>query len=264
MNYPGGKNGSGVYQTIINLMPPHQCYIEGFLGSGAVMRNKKLAARNIGIEIDPIVAACQRTDMKRVSDNIEIYEGNFIKLLTAPVFPIFYHTEASTLLYLDPPYPLSTRRTQRQIYKYEMLSDDEHIELLEMILPLQCMVMISSYSSDLYNDYLQTWRKVEFPTTNRAGHKVTECVWLNFPEPLELHDYSFLGENRRERERIKRKRLRWRNRLETMPNLERHALMAEIANLRSDRVSSNLATGAGESGDVAISDVTGLGEIQRR
>ena len=53
MNYPGGKGG--VYQKLINLMPPHDVYIETHLGGGAVMRNKGSAWRNIGIEIDPEV-----------------------------------------------------------------------------------------------------------------------------------------------------------------------------------------------------------------
>jgi hypothetical protein len=35
VSYPGGKNGLGVYQAIINRMPPHQVYIEPFLGLGA-------------------------------------------------------------------------------------------------------------------------------------------------------------------------------------------------------------------------------------
>ncbi|MGJ8626091.1 MAG: hypothetical protein ACSHXB_03935 [Sulfitobacter sp.] len=42
MTYPGGKNGGGAYQRIINHMPPHRFYIEPFLGSGAVLRNKRL------------------------------------------------------------------------------------------------------------------------------------------------------------------------------------------------------------------------------
>ena len=46
MTYPGGKNGAGEYQRIINHMPPHKTYIEAFLGSGAVMRHKRLAQRN--------------------------------------------------------------------------------------------------------------------------------------------------------------------------------------------------------------------------
>lgn len=48
--YPGGKNGEGVYQRLINQIPPHRVYIEPFLGSGAVLRHKKLAEISYGIE----------------------------------------------------------------------------------------------------------------------------------------------------------------------------------------------------------------------
>jgi site-specific DNA-adenine methylase len=57
MSYPGGKNGAGVYQTLINHMPPHTTYIEPFLGSGAIMRLKRPARVNIGIDLDPEVIA---------------------------------------------------------------------------------------------------------------------------------------------------------------------------------------------------------------
>lgn len=50
--YPGGKNGAGVYQTIINQLPPHDTYIEPFLGSGAVLRMKKPARASIAIDAD--------------------------------------------------------------------------------------------------------------------------------------------------------------------------------------------------------------------
>ncbi len=40
---------------------------------------------------------------------------------------------------------------------------------------------------------------------------------------IALHDYRYLGEDFRERERIKRKKQRWVNRLQTMPVLERQA-----------------------------------------
>lgn len=43
MTYPGGKAAAGVYQRIINLMPPHSLYIEPFLGGGAIMKLKKPA-----------------------------------------------------------------------------------------------------------------------------------------------------------------------------------------------------------------------------
>ncbi len=52
MSYPGGKNGAGAYQRLINQMPPHNTYIEPFLGGGAIMRNKLPAKQNVGVEID--------------------------------------------------------------------------------------------------------------------------------------------------------------------------------------------------------------------
>ena len=55
-----------------------------------------------------------------------------------------------------------------------------------------------------------------------------ECLWCNFPEPTELHDYRFLGRDFRERERITRKRRRWLVRLSAMPKLERAALVAAL------------------------------------
>ncbi|MEZ5145497.1 MAG: hypothetical protein R2759_00005, partial [Bacteroidales bacterium] len=46
----GGKNASGTYQTIINIMPPHKLYIEGFTGSGAIYFNKERASISILID----------------------------------------------------------------------------------------------------------------------------------------------------------------------------------------------------------------------
>jgi site-specific DNA-adenine methylase len=46
LSYPGGKGGAGVYQAIINQMPPHEVYIEPFLGAGSVLRTKRPAALN--------------------------------------------------------------------------------------------------------------------------------------------------------------------------------------------------------------------------
>ena len=51
MAYAGGKGGPGVYQKIINLMPPHEVYIEPFVGGGAIMRLKRPARLNIGLDL---------------------------------------------------------------------------------------------------------------------------------------------------------------------------------------------------------------------
>jgi hypothetical protein len=66
MDYPGGKSGPGVYHRLINLMPPHHTYIEPFLGGGAVMRLKRPAPYNIGVDLDAGVIADWRS---RIGEN---------------------------------------------------------------------------------------------------------------------------------------------------------------------------------------------------
>lgn len=231
-SYTGGKNGSGVYQKIISMMPPHKIYVEGFLGSGAILRRKKPAEYNFGIELDPHAFKADKPFPDATF--VEIVNESFFDFVsTLPEFlsKRFYQPN-ETLIYCDPPYLASTRSSQRQYYRYEMMSEAEHTEFLTTVLELPYLVMISGYESDLYNDLLSGWRKESFWTTNRAGKHVKEFVWLNFPKPLELHDYSFLGENYRERQDINRQRERWIKRLAEMPEQKRFALMSAIDEFR--------------------------------
>lgn len=214
MSYAGGKNGSGVYQNIINLMPPHTVYIEPFLGGGAIMRQKKKAWKNIGIDRDErAIAAFQN------NNDIEIKLGCGIEFLEN------YDYKGGELIYCDPPYPHDTR-TNLNLYKYEM-TDNDHLRLIRALKALPCMVMISSYMNPLYSQELSNWKYTSFPAMTRGGLR-TESLWYNFPEPVALHDYSFLGEGFRERERIKRKKERWLKKLKSLPTLEKQAILAAI------------------------------------
>jgi len=94
-------------------------------------------------------------------------------------------------------------------------------------------VMISGYYSDIYAKELAGWRTATFKAQTRGGTTATEWVWMNFPEPLELHDYRYLGSNFRQRERIKRKQNRWRARLLRMNSTERYAMLATLEELRA-------------------------------
>jgi hypothetical protein len=301
VGYPGGKNAAGTYQRIINLMPPHEVYIEPFLGGGALMRLKRPAKENIGLDLVPSVISAWRarlagTDGAREAPELAIaaeLAGNGDShrrrsLKTAMVataaetsderslhgetgdgrstiagnsdgippsepailpaassdptrvdvtsfhfecqdgikFLAVHRFNGSELVYCDPPYLLSTRGNRR-IYRYE-LSDRQHRRLLKIIKRLPCMVMISGYWSEMYAEALKDWNSIHFEAMTRGGRKATEWLWFNFPEPVALHDYRFLGKNFRERERIKRKKLRWVNRLQRMPLLERRALLSAI------------------------------------
>jgi site-specific DNA-adenine methylase len=229
MAYAGGKAGAGVYQTLINLMPPHRIYIEPFAGSGAVMRHKRPAQINIGVDLDARTIKYLHPEASPEIAMMPALSAATIQMTQSALdFLRSFNFQGDELVYSDPPYLMSVRQSKKPIYKFEMTSEAEHRELIEILLKLPCMVMLSGYRSDLYDQLLARWRRVDYQTTNRAGQRVTESVWLNFPEPAELHDYSHLGRGFRERERIKRKRKRWHDRIATMPALERHALLAAI------------------------------------
>jgi hypothetical protein len=85
--------------------------------------------------------------------------------------------------------------------------------------------MISGYRSPLYDDLLSKWRRVDFETTDRRANVRTESIWMNYPQPVKLADYRYLGANFRERERIKRQQKRWKENLLEMPEIERNAMI---------------------------------------
>ena len=201
MTYPGGKSGAGVYQTIINHMPPHDIYIEPFLGAGAIINHKKPARINIGIDIDPYVKRLWKDDVIENVHDADILTHDGLKFLQT------FRFKGNELVYCDPPYLQSTR-SKRNLYTYEF-SDEQHLELLGTIRVLPCMVMISGYYSDMYAENLSTWNHTTFEAMTRGGTKATEWLWYNFPKPDKLHDYSYVGDNYRERERINKKVKRW-------------------------------------------------------
>jgi hypothetical protein len=229
-----------VYQWIINHVPPHRVYIEPFLGDGAVLRMKRPSEQSIGVEINPAVVETrwQSHDVP----GLTVICGDALEVLAS------YDWRGDEFVYADPPYLLSTRSAQRPLYEYEFFDIEQHRALLTRLRGLPCMVAISGYWSELYELDLAGWRTSTFRTTKRSGAPAIEYLWMNYPPPLELHDYRYLGKNFRERERIKRKKARWTARLAAMPALERYALMEAIEGLRSEASSDRVMV----DGDGAI------------
>lgn len=225
MTYPGGKGSAGAYQRIINHMPPHRVYIEACLGSGAVLRKKRAAEVNIGIDRSAdAIKLCRRLGGAR-ADKARYLEGDALKLLPSlksTGCDRHYIEQPDTLIYVDPPYMKHTRKGG-DLYDFEM-TDADHAMLLSILTEARSMVMISGYRSDLYDVALQGFTRIDYLTNTRRG-MVPECLWMNFPLPAQLHDYSHLGENFRERERIKRKAGRWANKIKQLDRLEQLAIM---------------------------------------
>lgn len=223
MNYPGGKNGSGTYQRIINQIPPHKYYYELFLGSGAILAKKKPAAASVAIDLDPAAIQAWEIDPPVNIPNLHLHNRDAIQYLKENL----YRMTPDCFVYLDPPYPISSRSSQREIYNCEM-TDDQHRDLLQTITDTQIPIAISTYPNNLYQSALSAWRVISFETVTRGGGQATELLYMNYPEPTTLHDYNYLGDDYRERERIKKKIKRWKNKLANMNRLERQAILAAI------------------------------------
>lgn len=209
-----------MYQKIISQMPPHDVYVEAFLGGAAVMARKLPARINIGIDADADV-------IDRIAGTDIGCPGRLLLVGDAISYLETCRCGPDWLVYCDPPYPYHVRSSPRRIYRHELTYGD-HLRLIGALVTLKAMVMVSGYACDLYADGLVGWRRVEYYTVARSGVRRQECLWCNFREPEELHDYRYYGRDYRERERVGRKRARWLARLSRMPVLERRLLESAI------------------------------------
>lgn len=89
----------------------------------------------------------------------------------------------STLMYVDPPYPHSTRTAIKShsgaAYRHEM-TDDEHRTLADTLHAAQGMVVLSGYACPLYDQELyRDWERHTRKTLADGARVRTEVVWLN-------------------------------------------------------------------------------------
>ena len=258
--YPGGKCGSGVYQRIISQMPPHKHYVEPFLGGGAVMRHKRPARFNLGIDLDCGVVQ-RAASLARNGEWISAVgrgspgDGGPVLWEWLSVDAVdwlsTWRPPARTVVYCDPPYEMCTRSSQRRMYRYEL--DPERLGvLLDVLLGLSAFVLVSGYPGGQCEYRLRGWRSIWYDVMTRGGVPHREVLWCNFDAPVELHDYRYLGRDFRERERIRRKQARWVARLSSMTVLERRSVESALLAVRDRETASQEAQGSTISGPEVI------------
>lgn len=91
------------------------------------------------------------------------------------------YNNRDVLMYLDPPYMRSTRKSGR-LYKHEM-DDTLQAQMLDLITKSKAKIVLSGYDSDLYNAALQGWHKDTTVTQTTSTEKATEVIWQNYEPP---------------------------------------------------------------------------------
>lgn len=213
MRYPGGKGKC--YQRLINLMPPHETYIEAFLGGGAVLRHKRPSRQSIGIDVDQNVIERWSTLPKPEAD-VQLVQADAVNFLSS------FEYQGNELIYADPPYLPSTRKRPK-VYRHD-LTEADHRRLLGVLCALPCKVMLSGYASDLYDERLVSWSRFTFKAKAHDGLR-EERVWTNYALPEALHDSRNLGDTFRDRQTIQRRRNRLHKRIERLSVVERAELL---------------------------------------
>lgn len=227
----GTKSGSGVWQRIISEMPPHDVYLEPFAGTGKIGITKKQARSTIFIDSDPAAPIFMAIPPEASPNPSMRSRTAIVGDAISWILSLKPMITDRWLLYVDPPYLMTVRSTKQRYYKNEFHTDAQHKQLLSLLLTLPAGIIISGYDSELYNEMLSGWRKIYIPTVKRSGARAIEVLWMNFPECIAYHDIRYVGKNYRERERVKRKKIRWMNRLKNMDRIDKAVLIDAIGDM---------------------------------
>ena len=70
----------------------------------------------------------------------------------------------------------------RKQYRHE-LSDQDHVELLDVLKAHKGPVLLSGYDSELYNEALRGWLRDEIGAIAQTSERRLEVLWMNFEPP---------------------------------------------------------------------------------
>ncbi|MBC8522623.1 DNA adenine methylase [PVC group bacterium] len=195
------------------MMGRHSAYIETHLGSGAIMKRKLPTVNNIGIDLDS-----EALSNFECSYPVELINGcahDFLKT---------YDFSGTELIYCDPPYLIETR-TSNRTYRFDYTEQD-HIDLVEILKSLPCQIILSGYPSALYDDLVEDWNVIELQAMSNGGPR-TEKLWFNY-EIERCFWSTYAGKDKTDRQRIKRKAQRWKRNYQKLPSGERLAIMTSL------------------------------------
>ena len=245
-----------VSQTLINQIPRHAVFISAFAGRCGVLQRIRKCRHAIAIDADPVPLKWWAAADAARSGYLELINTDAVSWSrhhfgldrlspdpsAMPAVPPKQSAKYSgtmatdpaavdggSFVFADPPYPANVRSGAcRRIYRHEQLTDDAHERILNTFCELPCPAMICGIKCDLYDQLLSEWRTIEYQVVYRSGKQTTETAWMNYDPPEELHDYQYLGANRREREVLTKRRRNLMRRLKDMGPHERRSLLLDL------------------------------------
>lgn len=221
-SYPGGKRAHGSYQNIINEIPEVERVIILFAGNCPV--GKYFAGKIPTTIIERSTEVINEYWISKMSmAMVEVINCDSCTWLRSHLHLL----GPETFIYADPPYLGSVRRSNQPIYEFEMMREKEHSQLSELLLSTTAYVGISGYYSSLYEKLFEGWRLKTWNARTRQGN-ATEHLWMNYPKPEKLQTYEFLGNDKTDRQRVKRKIDRWVSKLSALDPQERNAIMSAL------------------------------------
>jgi DNA adenine methylase len=154
----------------------------GFGSAGATKGRTGFRGFDGSATAHPASAFAQKLP-QTILDAMERLRGVVIENLDAFEIIQRYDSE-ETLFYLDPPYMFSTRssvNSARKYYRYEM-TDEKHVELLDLARNVRGKVVISGYANELYDEALKDWHRYSVAATACSAFGAVgriECLWVS-------------------------------------------------------------------------------------
>jgi site-specific DNA-adenine methylase len=215
-NYIGNKNINGVKEKIIGVIPFFSVFIECFAGSAGIANYVYGRSNNIVL-------------VEKCKSQSEILKKNFSNGIVINECAISYLNEIkfvinpNAFVFADPPYLFDTRHNNNVYYNNE-LDNNDHVQLLMTILQLPCRVAIVHPICNLYDKMLFNWNYLDYKVRYHRKSSL-ERIYYNYNSSINKFDYELQGSDSLDRQRIKRKALRFLNKFKNLPDVERKVIL---------------------------------------
>lgn len=135
------------------------------------------------MEVSVVVEDNSSEWLSKFSDLITIYKFIRDSLFIQLLYYFERYNRKNVLAYVDPPYLLETR--SKRMYACEFDNED-HERLLSILVNFKGYVILSGYQSDLYDERLSDWYKLEFHSVTESGGRKLEVLWCNYEPPGQM------------------------------------------------------------------------------